>query len=121
MKKELSDIKNELMKKELEDIKRERMRQELEEIKAEREPHPAKEAPYVPPVRRLSISTVIMAAFTLLVAGYLIGTLFYFDVAGTLDKLLVGFSLPVTGYVTVVVASALIALIGMGLIVMARK
>ena len=77
MKKELADIKNEMMKKELEEIKRERMKKELADIKAEREVKPiVPKSEYNPMRNPLLIPAMIVAMLALLAAGYLISTLY---------------------------------------------
>jgi hypothetical protein len=121
MKNELAEIKNELMKKELEEIRREHMRKELEDIKAEREAKPIVSKEAYAPFPRLSIPTVLMAVLSSAVAGYLLGTLYYFDAAGTVNKLISGFSLPVTGFMVIAATSVLLLLIGIGLTVIAKR
>lgn len=122
MKKELAEIKNELMKKELEAIKRERMKKELADIKAEREAKPiVPRAEYKPVGNPLLIPAVIIAMVLFLVAGYMIGTLYSFDVSGTVDQLIAGYSLPVSGTTLVFAASLALALIGAGLIFLAKN
>jgi hypothetical protein len=122
MKKELADIKNEVMKKELEAIKHERMKKELADIKAERESKPiVPKAEYKPVGNPLLIPAVIIAILLFLVAGYMIGTLYGFDVSGTVDQLISGYSLPVEGATIVFAASLALAVIGAGLIFLAKN
>ncbi len=98
MKKELADIKNEIMKKELEEIKRERMKKELADIKAEREAKPiVPKSEYKPIGNPLLIPAVILAILSFLLAGYLIGTIYSFNVSGSVDQLITSYSLPVSG------------------------
>lgn len=120
MKKELAGMKNEMMRKELEEIKRERMKDELEEMKAE---HAKKREPrrYTQHAPKLSIPNLIMAALALLMAGFMIGTLYGFNLAGEIDRLIGGFSLPVNGPVIVTIASVALILVGLGLITIAKK
>lgn len=125
-KQELEDIKNEQMRRELEEIKKERMRKELEEIKREKEAA----APAAQPRRmyastrapELSIVNVIFAALSLLIAGYLIGTLYVIDVTATVNSLLTGYNLPaVVGSIVVAILAVLLALFGAGMITIAKK
>jgi hypothetical protein len=122
MKKELADIKNEMMKKELEEIKRERMKKELADIKAERETKPiVPRAEYKPVGNPLLIPAVIIAILLFLAAGYMLGTLYGFDVGGTVDRLIAGYSLPASGTTIVFAASLVFVLIGAGLIFLAKN
>jgi|GEM_PF-4541149 len=122
LKRELADIKNDMMRKELEEIKREKMKKELEELKAEsiqkQEPPRRYVERYTP---KLSIPNVIMAAFSLLLAGYLIGTLYSYDVVAQVDKYLASNSLPISGTLVVAIASVVLAFVGIGLITVAKK
>jgi hypothetical protein len=121
MKKELADIKNEMMKKELEEIKRERMKKELTDIKAEREVKPIVPKSEYNPVRNpLLIPAMIIAIISLLAAGYMIGTLYSYNVSGAVDQLISGYSLPVSGNIIVIVASIVLVLIGACLIILAK-
>lgn len=122
MKKELADIKNEMMKKELEEIKRERMKKELADIKAEREVKPiVPKSEYKPVGNPLLIPAVILAMLAFLVAGYLIGTLYSFNVSGTVDQYISSYSLPVTGTIIVLTASVILVIIGAVLIFLAKN
>lgn len=120
LKKELADIKREMMRKELEEIKREKMRQELEEMKAEQA---SKEQPqyYVHHKPGLSILTVIMAVLALLVAGYMLGTVYSFNMAAEVDKYLVSYNLPISGSLVVAIVGVVLAFIGLGLVTVAKK
>ncbi len=115
LKKELADIKREVARKELEDIKREKMREELEELKA------ARLAPRQYTAPKLSIVTAIMAVLALLVAGYMLGTLYWLNMAAEIDKYLSGYGLPISGPVLLTVMAVVLALIGCGLVAVARK
>ncbi len=122
MKKELADIKNEMMKKELEEIKRERMKKELADIKAEREAKPiVPKSEYKPVGNPLLIPAVILAMLSFLLAGYLIGTLYGFNVSSKVDQLISGYSLPVSGTILVLTASVVLVLIGAGLTFLAKN
>lgn len=118
LKKELADIKRDMMRQELEDIKREKMRQELEEIKAEQAQKQVYYEHYVP---RLSILTVIMATATLLAAGYIIGTLYPSNLVAEVDKYLVGYGLPIGASLLLAIVSLVLFFIGLGLVTMAKK
>ncbi|HTX44372.1 MAG TPA: hypothetical protein VMC61_06540 [Methanocella sp.] len=120
LKNELAEIKREMMRNELDDIKREKMRQELEEMKAEQA---AKETPryYVRHTPRLSILTVVMAVLTLLVAGYMLGTLFRYDLAAEADQYLIYYHLPISGSILLTVAAVVLAFTGLGFVTMAKK
>jgi uncharacterized protein YacL len=111
-----------MMRKELEEIKREKMKKELEELKAEsalkREPPRRYVERYTP---KLSIPNVVMAAFSLLLAGYLIGTIYGYDVSAQVDNYLVSYSLPISGTLVIVIVSIVMAFIGVGLITVAKK
>lgn len=119
LKKELADIKNEMMRRELEDIKREKMRRELEEIKAERHA-PARPSP-VPYAPRISIPTLIMAMATLLAAGYILGTLYPFGLAAEVGKYLTQFGVLFDASLVLTIVSVVLLLIGMVLIMLAKK
>jgi hypothetical protein len=120
LKKELAEMKNEMMRKELEEIKREKMKEELEEMKAEsaRQQAPRYVEVYVP---QLSILNVIMAGASLLVAGYLLGILYGFNIAAEVDKYLVSYGYPAVGALLLTVASVVLIFIGLGLVTMAKK
>lgn len=118
LKKELAGIKNDMMRKELEDIKRDKMRRELEEIKAEQAQKQPYYAPYVP---RLSILTVIMAVATLLAAGYIIGTLYPFNLVAEVDKYLAGYGFPISTSLLLTVVAVILFFIGLGFVTMAKK
>ncbi len=121
-KQELADVKADLMRKELEEIKKERMRKELDEIKKERESDvvPARSA-----VRtrkpKLSISTLLFAALSLITAGYLIGTIYVINVAAVIDNLLISYGQPALGVVVVIVLAVILALLGAGMITIVKK
>lgn len=120
LKKELAEMKNEMMRKELEEIKRDKMKEELEEMKAEsaRQQTPRYVEVYMP---QLSILNVIMAAAALLVAGYMFCSVYGYNIAADVDRYMVSYSLPASGTVVVVVASVVLAIIGIGLITMSKK
>jgi hypothetical protein len=119
LKKELADIKHDMMRQELEDIKREKMRQELEEIKAEQAQK--QQVYYERYVPRLSIITVIMATATLLAAGYILGMLYPFNLVSEVDKYLVGYGLPIGASLLLTIVSVVLFFIGMGLVTMAKR
>ncbi len=119
LKKELADIKRDMMRQELEDIKREKMRQELEEIKAEQAQK--QQVYYERYVPRLSIITVIMATATLLAAGYVIGMLYPFNLVAEVDKYLTGYGLPIGAPLLLTIVSVVLFFIGLGLVTMAKK
>jgi hypothetical protein len=125
-KKELAEIKADMMRKELEEIKKERMRKELDELKRER----AASAPAEPqkpvyvemPVKSaLSLPNLIAAAVMLLMAGYLIGTVYSMDVAHSIDDMLKGFSLPAVGSLIVAALAVGLAAFGVALMMIIRK
>jgi predicted unusual protein kinase regulating ubiquinone biosynthesis (AarF/ABC1/UbiB family) len=120
LKNELAEIKRDMMRKELEDIKREKMRQELEEMKAEQA---TKETPqyYVRHTPKLSILTAIMAVLALLVAGYMLGTVYGFNMAAEVDKYLISYNLPISGSLVVAIVAVVLAFIGLGLVTVAKK
>jgi hypothetical protein len=120
LKKELADIKNEMMRKELEDIKREKMRQELEEIKAE-QANKGQQQYYVRYTPKLSILTVIMGVLALLVAGYMLGTVYSINMAAEVDKYLISYNLPISGSLVVAIVGVVLAFIGLGLVTVAKK
>jgi hypothetical protein len=125
-KKELADIKADMMRKELEEIKKERMRKELEELKQERTAgamaQPQKPVYVQVPVKSaLSLPNLIAAALMLLIAGYLIGSVYSTDVAGSIDDLLKGFSLPAIGSLIVAALAVLLAVFGVALMTIVRK
>ena len=125
--KEVAEIKNEAMCRELEEIKKERLRKELEEIKKEQQPERQQQRPEIG--RRpgsvgqptLSLSTVIFAALSLLIAGYLAGTLYTIEVTTTINSLLTGYGLPAAGGIVVAIFALLLALLGTGMITIAKK
>ena len=121
-KQELADVKADLMRKELEEIKKERMRKELEDIKKERE---SQTVPAHPVMRarnpKLSISTLLFATLSLLIAGYLIGTLYAINVTAVIDNLLITYQLPALGVVVVLVLAVVLALLGAGMITIVKK
>jgi hypothetical protein len=127
MKKELADIKNEMMKKELEDIKREKMWKELEELKAENSPKqeitktPKKKQYIVPYEGKLSAWNVFLASACLLAAGYLICTLYAFNIEAEVNKLIAQFQVPISGAMIVAIACAILVFVGVGMVTIARK
>lgn len=122
LKKELADIKNDMMRKELEEIKREKMRKELEELKAESAQKQEQPRRYVERYTpKLSILNCVMAACSLLLAGYLAGTIYYYDMAARVDTYLASYSLPISGTLVIAIASVVLALIGIGLVTVAKK
>jgi hypothetical protein len=116
LKKELAAIKSELMRKELEEIKREKMRQELEELKAEQA-----QGQMAPALPRLSIITALMAVLTLVIAGYMLGTLFPFCLAGEVDGYIAGYGYPISGSMVVAIVSVVLIFIGLGFVTMAKR
>ncbi|OPY30391.1 MAG: hypothetical protein A4E28_00278 [Methanocella sp. PtaU1.Bin125] len=123
-KKELADIKADMMRKELEDIKKERMRKELEEIKAERAAIPASPARTVyvqAPAPAISPVNLALSALMLLAAGYLLGTVFGMDVAGTINGYISGLSLPFGGDLIVAAIAIALALLGTAIMTIVRK
>lgn len=125
-KKELAEIKADMMRKELEEIKKERMRTELEEIKRERlasaPARPQKPVYVEVPVKpALSLPNLLAAASMLLIAGYLIGTAYGMDVARSIDDMLKGFSLPVSGSLIVAALAVVLAAFGVALMTITRK
>ncbi len=122
LKKEVADIKREMMRKELEEIKLKKMRQELEELKAE-EAGKSKGRPqyYAYTAPRLSIVTATMAALALLLAGYILGNLYWFNMAAEVDRYLAGLNLPVGGSMVLTAVAAVLALIGLAMVTVAKK
>ena len=120
-KQELADIKADMMRKELEEIKKERMRKELDEIRKERESSAPKRAPVRVVQPQLSLANVLLAALSLILAGYLIGTLYAINVTATVDGLLTGYGLPALGSIVVIALAVLLALFGAGMITIAKK
>jgi hypothetical protein len=125
-KKELAEIKADMMRKELEDIKKERMRKELEQLKQERmagaTAQPQKPVYVQVPARTaLSLPNLIAAALMLAIAGYLIGTAYSMDVAGNIDDMLKGFSLPVSGSLIAAALALVLAVFGVALMTITRK
>jgi hypothetical protein len=119
LKKELASIKNDMMRKELEEIKREKMREELEELKAEQaQKGQANYAPYKP---KLSILTVVVAGATLMGAGYILGTVYSFDLAAEVEKELVPLGLPIGGVLLLTIIGIVLAFLGLGLITTAKR
>ncbi|WP_174591070.1 hypothetical protein [Methanocella conradii] len=119
LKKELADIKSELMRKELEEIKHEKMRQELEELKAEQaQKHEPQRYSRLP---RLSIITALMAVLTLVMAGYMLGTLFTYNLAGDIDKYIASYNYPISGSMVVAIVSVVLIFIGLGFVTMAKR
>ncbi len=122
LKKEVADIKREMMRKELEEIKLKKMRQDLEELKAEEAGKSKGQRQYNGGHKpRLSIVTTIMAFLALLIAGYMLGTLYWFNMAAEVDKYLVSFNLPVGGPIVLTAIAIVLALIGLGLITEAKE
>jgi ribosome-binding ATPase YchF (GTP1/OBG family) len=127
MKKELAEIKSEMMKKELEDIRREKMWKELEEMKAESKqgqelPKAPQKTQYIAPYEgKVSIPNVFIASAALLAAGYMICTLYTFNIAAEVDKLIARFQVPITGTMIVAIASAILVFVGIGMVTIARK
>jgi predicted unusual protein kinase regulating ubiquinone biosynthesis (AarF/ABC1/UbiB family) len=120
LKNELAEIKRDMMRKELEDIKREKMRQELEEMKAEQATKETQQY-YVRHTPKLSILTAIMAVLALLVAGYMLGTVYGFNMAAEVDKYLISYNLPISGSLVVAIVAVVLAFIGLGLVTVAKK
>jgi hypothetical protein len=120
LKKELDEIKREMMRDELEDIKREKMWEELEEMKAE-QASKAEQQYYKRHTPKLSIPTVIMAVLTLLMAGYMLGTVYWFDMAKEIDNYLVILHLPISGSILLTIVAVVLAFIGLGLVTVAKR
>jgi hypothetical protein len=120
LKSELASIKKEMMLKELEDIKLEKMREELEEMKAENAAEGSQNR-YVYVKPKLSLVNTIAAVATLLVAGYILGTLYYYNLAGELNNYVVRYGLPISSTVLLTVVAVVLALIGLGLVTVARR
>jgi hypothetical protein len=125
-KKELAEIKADMMRKELEEIKKERMRKGLEEIKRERTasaPAEPQKPVYVevPARTTLSLPNLIGAALMLLMAGYLIGTAYGMDIAGSIDDMLKGFSPPAAGSLIVAALAVVLAAFGVAPMTIAHK
>ena len=121
-KQELADVKADLMRKELEDIKKERMRKELEDIKKERESQTVPAHPVMHARNpKLSISTLLFATLSLIIAGYLIGTLYAINVTAVIDNLLITYGLPALGIVVILALAVILALLGAGMITIAKK
>ena len=122
-KKELAEIKADMMRKELEEIKKERMRKELDELKRERSAGAPAKTAYVPPPAQpvMSLPTLIASALMLLIAGYLFGTAYATNVAASIDDLLKGFALPISGSLVVAAIALLLAAFGAALMTIVRK
>ncbi len=124
--KELAEIKADTMRKEIEEIKNERMRKELDELKRERSAgvsaQPQKPVYVQPPARpALSLSNLAATALMLLIAGYLIGTIYGTDVAGNIDDLLAGSPLPAIGMLIVAALAVILAIFGVALMTIVKK
>ena len=120
LRKELAEIKEDMVRQELEEIKRERMKKELEEIKRDR----AASATYAAPAYRepqLSWINLLLAAVLLLAAGYVAGTLLRVDVAGAIDGLIGGYGLPINGTIIAAALAVIMAAFGVALITIAKK
>jgi hypothetical protein len=121
LKKELAEIKNEMMRKELEEIKLEKMRKELEEMKADQAQKTVPQQYYAPYRPQLSIITVAFAGLALLIAGYIAGTLYPLSLAGELDKYLAANNIPIGGALLLAIVSVVLAFIGLGFVTIAKK
>lgn len=127
--KELEELKAERMRHELEEIKRERMRDELAAIKAERTPSVTaqpKQPVYAGASKpALSLPNLAAAVLLLLLAGYLAGSAFGTDAAGSIDSAIRGlylpFTLPFGGSAIVAVVAIVFALLGIALTTITRK
>lgn len=120
LKKELEAIKHEQMMKELDAIKAEKMRRELEAIKAEKaaERVPVRESvQYIRP----SIITLAMAGLALAVAGFLFGAIWGAGIVADFDSFIKSVSLPLETSLVMAVLGALVGLIGIFLLYMARR
>lgn len=123
-KKELAGIKADMMRKELEDIKKEHLRKELDAIKSERATPPASQARAVyvqRPAPTLSLVNMALAVLMLLAAGYLTGTVYGMDVAGTINGYIGGYSLPIGGDLIVAAIAVVLAVLGAALTTIVRK
>jgi len=124
--KELAEIKRDMMRQELEEIKKERMRAELEELKRERAANaparpPAPVYVEVPARTKLSLPNLVFAALMLLIAGYLIGTAYGTNIAGSIDNQLTSYSLPAIGSLIVIALALVLAAFGVALMTIVRK
>jgi hypothetical protein len=124
-KKELAEIKTDMMRKELEDIKKERAataaRKELDELKKERAAPQKPVYVPVPAPTALSLPNLASAALMLLIAGYLIGTVYGTDVAGTINSYISGYSLPIGGDLIVAAVAVVLAVLGTAIMTIIRK
>jgi|AGTN01.1.fsa_nt_gi hypothetical protein len=124
--KELAEIKADAMRKEIEEIKKERMRKELDELKRERSAGMSAQLQtpvYVQPPARsaLSLSNLAAAALMLLIAGYLIGTIYSTDVAGNIDDLLAGSPMSAIGTLIVAALAVILVVFGVALMTIVKK
>ncbi|MGA9139976.1 MAG: hypothetical protein WBZ29_07120 [Methanocella sp.] len=120
-KKELAEVKADMMRKELEDIKKERMRKELDELKKGRAVPQKPVYVQVPAPTALSLPNLAFAALMLLIAGYLIGTVYVMDVAGSINSYISGYSLPIGGDLIVAAIAVVLAVLGTAMITIVKK
>ncbi len=120
-KKELAEIKADMMRKELEDIKKERMRKELDELKKERAAPQKPVYVQVPAPTALSLPNLAFAALMLLIAGYLIGTVYGMDVAGTINSYISGYGLPIGGDLVIAAIAVVLAVLGTAIMTIVKK
>jgi len=97
------------------------MRKELEELKKERAAPQKPVYMQVPAKTSLSLPNLAFAALMLLIAGYLVGTIYSMDVAGSINGYIGGFSLPVGGDVIVAAIAVVLALLGTAIMTIVRK
>lgn len=126
LRRELDSIKLDMMRREFEDIKNESVRRELEEVRADRirvtsDMLPMVPIEYVTPAPALSIPTLISACLTLIIAGYLLGSVSGFNVTGEVSRIVAGYGLPLDGASIVMAIVVLLALIGAGLVIMTKR
>jgi hypothetical protein len=75
----------------------------------------------VPARTKLSLPNLLFAALMLLIAGYLIGTAYGTNIAGSIDNQLTSYSLPAIGSLVVAALALVLAAFGVGLMTIVRK